>query len=306
MKLRSLLLLAVTTATLAPAADLSPGKAAGDRREIDVKGQPMALRWCPPGTFTMGSPATEPERRPDEAQHQVTLSTGFWLMETELTQAQQAAVGQPQNPKFKGPTRPAERVTWYDAVELANLVSTAAGLTPAYAIDKTKQDPDTDPKINFDTKKWVVSLVPGATGFRLPTEAQWEYACRAGTNTIFSGGDTIDSTKANFNGKSVYNHAPPTPWAQQTLPVGSFPPNPWGFLDIHGNVWEWCWDRYNDYPKGAITDPPGPATGPHRVLRGGTWEYKGAYLRSAARLHYTPAKNWDLIGVRLAVPPTAN
>ncbi len=300
----NVLSLLLVSAALAPAADLSPGAAAGDRRVIDLKGQQVALRWCPPGTFTMGSPVGEPERKTDEVQHQVTLTNGYWLMETELTQAQQAAVGQVGRPKFKGETRPAERVTWYDAVELANLVSVASGLTPAYVIDKTTQDPDTDPKINYDDKRWTVTLAPGSNGFRLPTEAQWEYACRAGTTTIFSFGDAIDSTKANFNGRSSYNRAPASPWAEKTLPVGSFAPNPWGFLDIHGNVWEWCWDRYNAYPEGAVTDPPGPATGPHRVLRGGTWEYKGAYLRCAARIHYTPAKNWDLIGVRLAVPAT--
>jgi formylglycine-generating enzyme required for sulfatase activity len=213
-------------------------------------------------------------------------------------------VGQVGRPKFKGANRPADRVTWYDAVELANLLSTATGLTPAYAIDKTTPDPATTTEAKLDDKRWTVTRVADATGFRLPTEAQWEYACRAGTTTIFSCGDAIDSTKANFNGRSAYNRAPESPWAEQTLPVGSFPPNPWGFLDIHGNVWEWCWDRYGEYPVAEATDPEGAASGPDRVMRGGTWEYKGAYLRSAARIHYSAAKYWDLIGVRLAVPPT--
>ncbi len=145
-------------------------------------------------------------------------------------------------------------------------------------------------------------LISDADGFRLPTEAQWEYACRAGTTTVFSWGDSVNTSQANYNGENVYNNGVKGAYLKTTAPVGSYPPNPWGFLDIEGNVWEWCWDWYGPYPEEDVTDPAGATSGVARVLRGGVWHYKPAYLRSAARYKDRPAKSWDLLGFRPIAP----
>lgn len=286
-------------------ADLPPGKVAGDRRLVEIKGQQVALRWCPPGTFNMGSPASEPERVKDEPLHEVTLTQGFWMMETEVTQSLWTAVAGKIEAKFKGSDQPAEPVTWYDAVEFCNKLSTECGLTPAYQINKEARDQGNLLADKDDSLKWQVSVIPGATGFRLPTEAQWEYACRAGTATAFSFGDVINPSLANYNGTNVYNNGEKGPYLMKTTPVGSYAANPWGLRDIHGNVWEWCWDWYGEYPAGKATDPAGPSQGSARVLRGGCWHYKPAYLRSAARFKDKPAKKWDLLGIRLVLPSKA-
>ena len=294
-----IIVLVILLPGLAVAADLSPGKSAGERRVMEVKGRQLALRWCPPGTFKMGSPATEPERTKDEPQHEVTLTHGFWMMETEVTQALWTAVAGKIDAKFKGDDQPAEPVTWYDAVEFCNQLSTACGLNPAYTINKETKDPKNHVEDKQDALKWLVSDVPEANGFRLPTEAQWEYACRAGTLTAFSWGVDVNTSMANYNGSNAYNNGEKGPYLAKTTPVGSYPANPWGFRDIHGNVWEWCWDWYGSYAEGHVTDPVGPNEGETRVLRGGVWHYKPAYLRSAARYKDKPAKRWDLLGVRL-------
>ena len=274
----------------------------GARRAITIKGVAVGLRWCPPGKFMIGSPASEPERTKDEAQHQVTLTQGFWLMETEVTQALWAAVAGKIEAKFKGPDQPAEPVTWYDAVDFCNQLSAASGLRPAYTINKQVKDPNNQSEEKNDPVRWQVTLVPDANGFRLPTEAQWEYACRAGTGTVFSWGDAIDPGMANYNGNNVYNNGGKGVYLEKTTPVGKYAPNPWGLSDMHGNVWEWCWDWYGPYAEGNVTDPTGATSGSLRVLRGGVWHYKPGYLRSASRYKDKPARRWDLLGLRPIVP----
>jgi len=210
------------------------------------KGVTMKLVLIRPGKFMMGSPDSEQGRQGDEGpQHEVVITKPFYMGVTEVTQAQYEAVMGTNPSKFKGPTNPVDSVTWDEAVEFCRRLSEKTGKT-----------------------------------VRLPTEAEWEYACRAGTKTRFSFGDS-DSVlgdyawyKSNSGGK--------------TNPVGQKKPNPWGLYDMHGNVWEWCADWYGDYPKGAVTDPQGPAAGTSRVLRGGSLLYDPKYFRSASRIRLTP------------------
>jgi len=135
----------------------------------------------------------------------------------------------------------------------------------------------------------------------LPTEAEWEYACRAETTTPFSTGNNITTTQANFDGRSPYNSNPNPNGAYRriTSSVEIFPANAWGLHDMHGNVWEWCWDWYGNYAAGAQTDPTGPTSGTYRVLRGGSWFDGGRHLRSASRFNYTPVNRNYFFGFRV-------
>jgi len=230
------------------------------------KGVKQFFRWIEPGTFMMGSPTNEPERFDDEIQHNVTISQGFWLADCTVTQALwQAAMG--TNPsEFKGDDHPVERVSWNDAQAFIDQLN---GLKPELKLC-------------------------------LPTEAQWEYACGAGTQTPFSFGDQIDSNQVNFNGEYPYNNGRMSEYRKQTVVVKSLPPNPWGLYEMHGNVWEWCQDWYGGYQNGTDIDPQGAATGDARVLRGGSWFYFGRYCRSASRSGNTPADASNDFGFRLA------
>jgi formylglycine-generating enzyme required for sulfatase activity len=140
-----------------------------------------------------------------------------------------------------------------------------------------------------------------ANGYRLPTEAEWEYACRAGTTTPFNTGNTITTAQANYNGNYPYSNNPAGVYLGRTTEVGSYAaPNAWGLYDMHGNVWEWCWDWYAaEYGTGAVTDPTGAASGSVRVTRGGSWNSDGQYLRSAFRYTYSPRVRVRSLGFRL-------
>jgi formylglycine-generating enzyme required for sulfatase activity len=214
----------------------------------------------PAGTFTMGSPDNEKDRGSDEVQHQVTISRDFYMSKYEVTQGEWKAVMGSDPSYFKGGDLPVESVSWYDAVAYCNALSEKEGLTPAYTINGTS-----------------VTWNKSANGYRLPTEAEWEYACRAGTTTAYYSGKRVDSAGWYGNNSGSKPH-----------PVGEKTANKWGLHDTHGNVREWCWDWYGNYDKGSQTDPTGTASGTIRVLRGGSWLNIAEFLRSAHRYGGTP------------------
>jgi formylglycine-generating enzyme required for sulfatase activity len=229
----------------------------------------LEMASIPAGTFIMGSPEGEEGRRDNEGpQHEVTFANAFFMAKYPITQAQwRVVVAMPQveralNPdpsKFKGENRPVEKVTWYDAVEFCARLSQHTG-----------------------------------RDYRLPTEAEWEYACRAGTTTPFHFGETITSDLANYRGTSTYGSGPKGEYRQQTTEVGIFPANDFGLYDMHGNVLEWCQDRWHENYEGAPTDgstwQEEDSTG--RVLRGGSWDLNPEDCRSAFRIRVAP----DFIG----------
>lgn len=230
------------------------------------KGVRQAFRWCEPGAFLMGSPENEPERFDDELQHQVTLTKGFWIADTPVTQALWQVIMGNNPSEFKGDELPVETVSWDDAQAFIGKMN---GL------------------------KAELKLC-------LPTEAQWEYACRAGTATPFSWGEQIDSSLVNFNGNYPYNNGRKSEYRRQTVAVKELPCNDWGLHQMHGNVWEWCHDWYGGYPSQPVTDPQGPETGASRVLRGGSWFDYGRNCRSANRAHGVPSRRDSGFGFRLA------
>ncbi len=235
----------------------------------------------PPGSFYMGSPASELCRDPNEARHRVTLTQAFYIAIHETTQDEwQAAMG--DNPSYFfecGGDCPVEWVSWREAIEFCNRLSEIEGYTPAYTI-------------NGDDVAWDQS----ANGYRLPTEAEWEYACRAGTTTSLYNGmisdcfvDSICDGNAWYYGTSDIS----------THPVMQKTPNSWGLYDISGNVWEWCWDWYEDNLEGPAIDPTGPLTGTDRVRRGGAWNVLARFLRSANRYFFMPDRGRSNTGIRV-------
>jgi len=234
------------------------------------------------GTFAMGSPGTEAERDIDEVLHQVTVSS-FYMGKYEVTQGEYQKIMKDNPANFTGKKLPVESVSWYDAITYCNKLSERLGLTPAYIIDGT-----------------AVMWDKNANGYRLPTEAEWEYACRAGTITPFNTGTNIGTEEANYDGTYPYNNNAQGTFFEKTMPAGTFPANSWGLYDMHGNVYEWCWDWYAYYSPGEQTDPTGPAKGSYHVIRGGSWANSGYALRSACRNMFVPGSGNERIGFRLA------
>jgi len=234
------------------------------------------------GIFTMGSPINEPDAGKDEFQHQVTVNS-FYIGKYEVTQREyQEIMG--KNPSRKtGSSLPVENVSWYDAIEYCNKRSLKEKLTPVYIISKNKD----------------VRWNRNANGYRLPTEAEWEYACRAGTTTPFSTGNNITTNYANYNGGFPYNNNVKGEYRKGITPVGVFAPNAYGLYDMHGNVWEWCWDWYGSYYSDSQIDPIGEITGSKRVIRGGSWISVGKDLRSAKREVREPDDKNERIGFRV-------
>ncbi|MDR0683572.1 MAG: SUMF1/EgtB/PvdO family nonheme iron enzyme [Spirochaetaceae bacterium] len=247
------------------------------------------------GTFTMGSPLSEPDRDANETPHQVTVS-GFYLGKYEVTQKEYEEVTGINPGAFKNSALPVEQVSWYDAVEYCNKRSEREGLVPAYTIHKTRFDPNNTN--SNDAVAWLVTWNRSANGYRLPTEAEWEYACRAGTATPFNTGGTITGA-ANYNGVYPATASGPA-YPAKTVPVGTYPANKWGLSDMHGNVWEWCWDWFGDYGEESQADLGGPAAGIYRVIRGGGWYGYAPHLRSAARLSLSPSSRASYLGFRVA------
>ena len=243
------------------------------RLALSINGVEYAFRWCPAGTFTMGSPTNEAGRSDDETQHKVTLSRGFWLSETPVTQSMWETVMGANPSHFKGSKKlPVESVFWDDCQGYIQKLNTILAGTPG---------------------------APSGFKFSLPTESQWEYACRTGATTPFHFGGVLNGDKANCDENYPYATSTKGKYLRRTSEVGSYPANAWGFRDMHGNVWEWCQDWYGDYPSGAVTNPVGSPTGSYRIIRGGSW-YSGAHsCRSAYRGNYDPADGSNSIGLRL-------
>jgi formylglycine-generating enzyme required for sulfatase activity len=266
------------------------GRWSMERRPLQVQGyredlgEGVALTMVkiPAGSFRMGSPEDEPERSDDEGpQHEVTLGS-FFMAQTPITQAQWRAVAgwqklerdlDPDPSNFKGANRPVEQVNWFDAVEFCRRLSQRTGQR-----------------------------------YGLPSEAQWEYACRAGSTTPFHFGATLTPDLANYNGNHVYGNGPKGTYREQTVEVASFAANGWGLHDMHGNVWEWCEDHWHDSYNFAPGDDqpwhiPAAADDEPRLLRGGSWLNVPRNCRSAYRYNYRPDNRNDYIGFRVCCLP---
>ena len=235
------------------------------------------FRWIEPGTFLMGSPETEADREPwvkgSETQHQVTLTQGFWLADTTVTQAQWLAV-MGNNPSHfsDNPNNPVEQINWNDTQDFIQKLNT---------------------------------LIPNLQA-KLPTEAQWEYACRAGTTTPFSFGNNITPEQVNYDGNKPYANGKKGLYREKTVPVKSLPANPWDLHEMHGNVWEWCQDAWQaKLSATSVTDPEnvdgGDQAGVERVVRGGSWGGDGRGVRSAFRNGHVSGDRFYRIGFRLVL-----
>jgi len=289
---------------------LAPDGVAATGRARDQASLALTLLWIPPGRFWMGSPESEPERRDSEGPQHLVQLQGFFMSQTPITQAQWREVaGWKEGPgeqwgrelkldpsRFlikdgKGENkvrllegesntdqRPVEQVSWEDAMEFCHRLSLRTGRT-----------------------------------YALPSEAQWEYACRAGTTTPFHFGDTISPELANYRGDLAYADGPQGVYRKQTTPVGMFPANAWGLHDMHGNVWEWCLDEWHDSYEGAPTDGRAWLDAAERekskesvkikLLRGGSWYGNPWYCRSACRNHNRPDDALLNVGFRVVCLP---
>ncbi|MGA0173459.1 MAG: formylglycine-generating enzyme family protein [Phycisphaerales bacterium] len=254
---------AATVASMGDAAAL-----ASSGLDLDLgAGVSMRLIEIGPGRFVMGSPADEAGRGSGETPHDVTISKAFWIGQTEVTQAQWQAVMDSNPSEFAGnPNHPVEKVSWNDALRFCERLSQKTGMN-----------------------------------FRLPTEAEWEYACRAGTTTAYSFGDDPsdlaqhawfagNSGREDFDADALGAVGDLTALFDRlesngcsTRPVATKKPNAWGLHDMHGNVWEWCSDWFVELPSESVTDPAGPTSGTERVLRGGSWSLVSRYGRAASR-----------------------
>jgi formylglycine-generating enzyme required for sulfatase activity len=271
-----------------PLVEHGGGKAGGAEAEDAPH---LTMLWIPPGRFWMGSPAEEPERREAEGPQHLVQLQGFFMSQTPISQAQWRAVamakpaksGQlrpttldPEPSRFKGDQRPVEQVSWLDAMEFCRRLSQRTGRQ-----------------------------------YTLPSEAQWEYACRAGTTTPFHVGTTINTELANYRGTAVYGDGLKGEYRNQTTEVASFPANPWGLHDMHGNVWEWCLDHWHDSYTGAPDD--GSAwlneaakqnqDANLRLLRGGSWSDFPRGCRSAYRNGDHPGYRGVGVGFRVCCLP---
>jgi len=257
-----------------------------------VEAPSLTMLWMPPGRFWMGSPEEEPERRSNEGPQHLVQLQGFFLAQTPITQAQWRQVAQwrptkgegtwnqklnPNPSHFKGGQLPVESVNWEDAMKFCRRLSQRTGRR-----------------------------------YTLPSEAQWEYACRAGTTTPFHCGSTISTKLANYNGNEGYGDGAKGEFRQQTTDVASFPANPWGLHDMHGNVWEWCSDQWHGNYKGATEDgsdwiveeaKENKISMNRRLLRGGSWVGSPAVCRSACRYGNPPVNRSYGFGFRVCCLP---
>ena len=233
----------------------------------------MKMMLCPPGEFLMGSPEDEEGHDDSEKLVLVRISRHFWLAQTAVTREQWQALMGNYSSEFNGNKHlPVEQVSWNDAEDFCEKLNT-------------------------------MTTLPSGYRYALPTEAEWEYACRAGTATPFHFGSTLNGKKANCDGSYPYGTKEQGPNLGQTTMVGNYTPNTWGLHDMHGNVWEWCADWYGDRLPGGI-DPSGPATGFTRVNRGGSWLSDAAICRAAYRHDFEPDCRIPGLGFRPALVPS--
>jgi formylglycine-generating enzyme required for sulfatase activity len=230
------------------------------------------------GIFVMGSPRMEVSRDRDETEHREAVAT-FYMATHEVTQREYEMIMSVNPSGFMGASLPVENVSWFDAILYCNARSVVEGLTPAYQM--------TDTDIMWDHT---------ADGYRLPTEAEWEYACRAGTSTVFNSGNNLKTEWANFDGNYPYNKKPKGAYLKRTSPVMAYAPNDWGLYDMHGNVYEWCWDQYKPYQIGEDLD--GSLNAP-AIIRGGSWFSEARFLRAANRARSAHLNRANYIGFRV-------
>lgn len=236
----------------------------------------MEFVYIAPGTFWMGSPEDEVGRDIDETRHQVTLTKGYYMQTTEVTQGQWKALlgNNPSHFINCGDNCPVEKVSWDDV--------------QAFILRLNQRE--------------------GSDGYGLPTEAEWEYACRAGTESRFAFGKCLSTSQANYDGSiQSFEHFLTCPMETnrpQTVAVGSLGKNAWGLYDMHGNVAEWCDDKMGDYPSSSVTDPTSPRLGATRVLRGGSFYSYAKNCRSANRYATTPVDRYHGYGFRLVLRPS--
>jgi serine/threonine protein kinase/formylglycine-generating enzyme required for sulfatase activity len=225
----------------------------------------LELVWIKPGQFMMGSPDSEKFRDGNEKLHRVTLAQGFWMGKYEVTQKQYETIMGNKPSRFKdvGPDSPVEQVTWDEAMSFCQKLTLAERSS---------------------------GKLPRGYEYRLPTEAQWEYACRSGEQGAYAGDLDQMGWYAVNSGNKIH-------------PVGQMSPNAWGLFDMHGNVWEWCLDWFGDYAAGALTDPTGPSSGSERVARGGAWSSRALYCRSSNRSGIAPGTRDAILGFRVVLVP---
>jgi formylglycine-generating enzyme required for sulfatase activity len=297
-------------ANLAKNSSITKTAPQGPLEDLPEASPQLTLLWIPPGRFWMGSPETEPERRDSEGPQHIVQLQGFFMSQTPITQAQWRQVaswkerpgerwgrelkldpsrfqsnegqGEKKVRLLEGESntdnRPVEQVSWLDAMEFCHRLSKRTGRS-----------------------------------YTLPSEAQWEYACRAGTSTPFHFGDTISPELANYDGNLAYVDGPKGIYREQPAPVGMFPANAWGLYDMHGNVFEWCLDEWHESYEGASTDARAWVDGTEgdkseetkkiRLLRGGSWNFYPWFCRSAFRLHLRPVSASYFVGFRVVCLP---
>lgn len=252
--------------------------------------------YLKPGSFRMGSPATEARRKDDEFPHAVTLTRGFFMQDREVTLAQwqafATASGYKSEAETAGGAYALEDYVWTQSREYSwkNPGFVQDGNHPVTGIT------------HADARAFVLWLnEQGAYTYRLPTEAEWEYAARAGGSAAFSTGDCLGSADANVDANASWGDCPAGDASGGTVPTGSFAPNAWGLYDMHGNVAEWCRDWYGRYPRISAKDPVGPASGTNRVIRGGGWATYAYNARSAKREATDPSRACSEVGMRLVI-----
>lgn len=288
-KVMKVLIASCFVLTLAACRNVNPDKENESAKNPEINDGFVLIKG---GTYMMGSPDSESWRSEDEQEHGVTVSD-FYISAYEVTQEEYIEIMDDNPSSFTGNQLPVENITWLETVAYANARSEKDGLTPCY-------------KINGQNVDWNRS----ADGYRLPTEAEWEYACCGGTTTPFNTETSVSDEEANYYGHYPYQiednyfsqdslETKPGVYRETTIAVGSFNANKFGLYDMHGNVSEWVWDYYGEYPAEEVENPTGPTTGTLRIYRGGGWNDFAKNLRSAYRATLPADQKSPSIGIRL-------